>query len=64
MDKPVEIDEENDSHLKYRNVMRDEKSKTAVTYVRNPEDETRPSTILADIAKCDERLNNRNPLRN
>ena len=47
MDKPVEIDEENDSHLKYRNVMRDEKSKTAVIYVRNPEDETRPSRIIA-----------------
>jgi hypothetical protein len=43
IDKPAELDD-SDS---IRSIMRDEKTKTAVIYIRNPEDESSPSRIIA-----------------
>lgn len=45
MDKPTEVDL--DEALSSKAILRDEKSKTAAMYIRNPEDPLRPSRIIA-----------------
>ncbi len=48
IDKPAEIEEfDSSSRISYKAIMRDEKTKTEAIYIRNPEDETRPSRIIA-----------------
>jgi len=45
IDKPTEIEEY--GNISYKAIMRDEQTKTSVIYIRNNEDETRPSRIIA-----------------
>ncbi len=47
IDKPTEIEEYGTGHISYKSIMKDEQTKTSVIYLRNPEDETRPSRIIA-----------------
>ncbi|AFU58300.1 hypothetical protein Ngar_c13620 [Candidatus Nitrososphaera gargensis Ga9.2] len=47
IDRPTEIEEFGSGHISYQKIMRDEQTKTSVIYIRNPEDETRPSRIIA-----------------
>lgn len=47
IDRPSEIDEYGSGQVSYQKIMRDEQTKTSVIYLRNPEDETRPSRIIA-----------------
>lgn len=45
IDKPTEIEEY--GSISYKAIMRDEQTKTSAIYIRNPEDETRPSRLIA-----------------
>lgn len=47
IDKPSEVEEFGSNAISYKAIMRDEQTKTSVIYIRNPEDETRPSRIIA-----------------